>query len=111
MRTLRHRGFVVLAVGLLAVAAAGVAIADEKSGETMSLRGCLNEDADGLYTLIEQESGDKIKVQAESSKGIRLEDHVGHTVRVTGQWVEEESQYLRYFKVSAIDSLSESCQP
>lgn len=110
MRAVQNRLMVALAVGLLALASAGLVAADDKAGETMSLVGCLDKDVGGAFTLIERESGDRVAIEG-STKDIRLDDHVGHTVKVTGEWVEEESQYLRYFKVSAIDSLSESCQP
>jgi len=36
---------------------------------------------------------------------------VGHTVKITGQWVDDENLYRRYFEVSSIDMVSDSCEP
>jgi hypothetical protein len=108
MRAIRNRELVALAVGLLVLAGVGLAAADNTSGETIRLRGCLDEGADGRLTLIEQESGERIVI--EGSEDLVLEDHIGHTVQVTGQWVEDKSQYRSYFKVSAVDMLSDTCE-
>lgn len=108
MREIRNRELVALAVGLLVLAGAGLAAADNTSGETVRLRGCLDEGANGMFTLIEQESGERIVI--EGSEDLGLKDHIGHSVQVTGQWVEDKSQHRSYFKVSAIDMLSDTCE-
>lgn len=110
MRAVQNRLMVALAVGLLALASAGLAAADDKTGETTSLVGCLDKDVGGAFTLIEQESGDRVAIEG-SSKDVRLDDHVGHTVKITGQWVDDENLYRRYFEVSSIDMVSDSCEP
>jgi hypothetical protein len=108
MRAVRNRVVAGLAVGLVVLAGIGLAAADNETGETTSLVGCLDEDVSGSFTLVEQESGDRIAL--ESSEDLRLEDHVGHTIKVTGKWIDDEEQYRHYFQVSAIDMVSDSCQ-
>lgn len=110
MRTVRIAVVVAVAAGLFALAGSGLAIADNKAGESTSLLGCLDKDVGGSFTLVEQESGDRIAIES-SAEDVRLDDHVGHTVKVTGQWVDDEKQYRRYFEVAAIDMVSDSCQP
>jgi hypothetical protein len=109
MRAVRNRVVVGLAVGLVVLAGVGLAAANEKAGETTSLVGCLDTDAGGSITLVEQESGEQVALKG--ANDVRLDDHVGHTVKVTGKWIEDEKQYRRYFEVSAIDMVSDSCQP
>lgn len=109
MQAMRNRLAVAMViVGFFGFTAAGLALAGESHGDTMSLSGCLNQGQDGNFTLVERESGDSISIKA--PENLRLADHVGETVKVTGQWVEKESEYQRYFKVSEIETVSASCQ-
>lgn len=111
MHRTRNRLFVALAVGLLGLMTAGLAVAGETTsdtdGEKVALTGCLSQDSTGIFSLVESESGDSITVEAPDDLGI--DTHVGHMVKVTGQWAESEGQD-RYFQVTEIEMVSESCQ-
>jgi hypothetical protein len=72
----------------------------------MALSGCLTKVGQDSFTLVEQESGDRITVKGP----VELLDHVGHTVEVTGTWSEDSSAH-RYFKVTKVKQISSSCEP
>jgi len=55
----------------------------DTDGEKMALTGCLSQDSNGIFSLVESESGDSITVEGPDDLGI--ETHVGHLVKVTGQ--------------------------
>ena len=145
MRKYRNAFMVALTVGLLAVAGAAVADcgaehAKAGSDQMVSLQGCLSQDMDGNFRLIEQESGESITLEA--SEDVRIDNHVGQTVKVTGAgseksgaegdgaWGEDEGhsdeseteygsdagtygaggEHNRSFKVSQIETVSETCE-
>lgn len=109
MRTIRNRALVAMTIGLLVLGgAAFVSAGDSYSkSETMALQGCLSEDANGNFTLVEKESGDSIRLTAPEE--VRIDEHVGQTVELTGSWEQGESGMSNYFRVSKIEILSESC--
>ena len=113
MRTTRNSTLAALTIGLLVLGTAGLAVAGgdySKHGksETMALQGCLNQDADGDFTLVEIESGDSVRVEA--PENLRIKEHVGQTVKITGNWQEDKTDYTMYFQAERIEKLSDRCE-
>lgn len=113
MRTTRNSTLVAITIGLLVLGTAGLASAggdDSKhaKSETMALQGCLNQDSNGDFTLVEIESGDSVRVKAPEK--LRIGEHVGQTVELTGNWQEDKVDYTMYFQASNIKTLSDRCE-
>lgn len=98
---------------------------DNPSGKSASVRtlsGCLSAgDKSGEYTLT-TENGNTWEL---SSKTVKLRDHVGHTVKVTGDvWhsdmhgakeqtkeaVDPDAKEHGHLRVTEVDMISESCK-
>ena len=102
-----------LTIGLPALGTAGpvVAVGDcSKHGtsERMALQGCLNQNADGDSTLVEIESGDSVRVEA--PEDLRLKEHVGQTVKITGNRQEDKDDCTMYFQASQVEKLCDRCE-
>lgn len=113
MRKTRNRTLVALTVGLLVLGTAGLATAGDdytkhKKGEEIALQGCLNQDDNGDFTLVELESGDAVRVK--TSEDLRIDEHVGQTVKVTGNWQEDKDDKTMCFYVSNVEKLSDRCE-
>lgn len=138
MRKYRSTLVVALTIGLMTFAGAAVADcgaehakndkAKAEKGEMVALQGCLSVEMDGTFRLIEQESGESIELEAREE--VRIGDHVGRTVEVTGTWVDErgssddgsgneygsdtardaKDKEGKTFKVSRIETVAESCE-
>lgn len=99
----RRLAWTLIAGLLLALAPAGMAVAQEAEQATeeqeISLTGQLSvDDLEGTYVLIEAESGDSVIVRGAAD----LAKHVGTTVKVTGKWAEDDKG-VKYFAVSKIE--------
>lgn len=70
--------------------------------EEVTLVGQLAESEAGGYQLIEQGSGESITITGPSSE---LEMNVGKTVKLTGEWVKDESG-SKYFAASKVEPAS-----
>lgn len=66
-----------------------------------TLTGQLTLDDEGTFYLVEQESGSEIRLKATED----LNAHVDTTVKVTGQWSEDD--YGEYFEVWSIEPTSD----
>ncbi|HSN53358.1 MAG TPA: hypothetical protein VLT32_01745 [Candidatus Sulfomarinibacteraceae bacterium] len=113
MRTTRNSTLAAITIGLLVLGTAGLAGAGDdhsKHGTSskMALQGCLNQDANGDFTLVEIESGDSVRVEA--PEDLRIEEHVGQTVKITGNWQEDKADYTMYFQAEKIEKLSDRCE-
>jgi hypothetical protein len=90
-----------LALALLLLTPVGAALASDDGDDKMktTLIGQLSQDAGGAYVLVEQESGEQIRLAGD----IELSAHVGTQVRVTGEWIDdmEEGKVFRVDKVEA----------
>src|SRR5262249_1139791 len=94
----------------------------DKSASVRTLTGCLSSsDKAGVYNLL-AEDGSTWEVR---SKTVKLADHVGHTVKVTGKVWHPDSHGAKekakdatdpnasehgHLAVSAVDMVSESCK-
>ena len=103
----------IVAVAILAIAmTTGYGIAAE------TITGCLKgPNSEGVYELTNKQEKSTIEVGGNPE----LADHVGHTVKLTGEWVksgaeigekeaagkEEESE--RHFKVSSVKHIAVGC--
>lgn len=87
-----------LAVLVLAVGAASADLNNEKLKMKTSLTGQLSKNIDGDFLLVEQESGDQVLLKGSEQQ---LEDHVGHSVTVTGKWDKEAEKDC--FRVSRVE--------
>lgn len=105
-----------LALGAAAPAIAGeeMAAADE-TDEPIALTGCLLESEEGVYSLdeFEAEEATEDATEAEDSGDIALEgegldEHVGHTVTVTGEWSVDEDGG-EYFTVAVLEHVAATC--
>lgn len=132
----RYRNMLVVALTVGMLALAGSAVADcgaehakndqSRADRMVSLQGCLSQNMDGSFRLIERESGESVELEA--AQDLRIDDHVGQTVKVTGHWVDESGSYGddssseygtgdhgnvkpgKTFKVSKIETVSETCE-
>lgn len=85
MRNNAHRLAAIFAFVALLVGPIGLAMAQESEVmEELTLTGRLSE-TEGSYVLVERESGDEIVLSGPKE----LADHVGHEVRVTGQFAAD----------------------
>jgi hypothetical protein len=73
--------------------------------KTETLTGCLAKADDGSFTLTEKGKTDKVKLHTMSDLG--LGSHVGHTVRLTGEWQGEGS--AKMFHVAKMEHVAASC--
>lgn len=97
----------VLAMALLLVAPAA-ALASEEGAEGAAeetLVGQLTTDEVGVYLLVEQESGDEVRLKS----AVELKEHVGSTIEVTGQWATDADG--EYFEVWSVTPMSEEEEP
>ncbi|HEX2465358.1 MAG TPA: hypothetical protein VHR17_12115 [Thermoanaerobaculia bacterium] len=63
-----------------------------------TLTGTLSGDATKGWTLVEDESGDSIKLKG----SVKFADHVGHKVAVTGKW-SDDGKGNKYFEVAKLE--------
>ena len=100
------------AVGLLAQDTMG-----KSSGAATTIQGCLSRD--GSYFYLTDSSGKKIRLVGYNGKGIN--EHVGHTVAITGvqtikttdttqQGAESTAKETPAFKVQSIKHIADSCK-
>ncbi len=71
--------------------------------EEVSIVGCLDEGGDEGYFVLTDEDGEEIDVTGSAELG----KHLGHKVRLTGTWVEEDEYEI--FKVAKIEHISADC--
>lgn len=107
---------VCVALPLLASLAPAASAASPDDDET-TLTGCLAAgDEPGEYVLTDEETDEEIDVEGPDS----LAAHVGHRVKLTGSWVEdddegdeEEEGYEEedgsYFHATAVEHISDHC--
>jgi hypothetical protein len=95
-----HRLASLLALALLVLTPVA-ALASEDGDDKMktTLIGQLSQDAGGAYVLVEQESGEQIRLAGKED----LSQHVGTQVKVTGEWIDdmEDGKVFRVDKVEA----------
>ena len=95
-----NRWISVVVMTLLLLSGSGLALANDDEGMAETLAGCLAEVESGF--VLQTADGDV------ALEGEGLDAHVGHTVKVTGEW--EESDGERYFAVSEMEHVSASCE-
>jgi hypothetical protein len=71
----------------------------------VTLTGCLAKADDGSFTLTEKGKTEKVKLHTASDLGLGA--HVGHTVRLTGEWKGDAS--AKVFHVSKMEHVAASC--
>jgi len=94
-----YRILAVFALALLTLGFSSTGAIGEEAEETLTGQLSWNEDT-GNYVLVEQESGDEIRLEGPDE----LTDHLGETVQVTGQWAKDD-EGNSYFKVSSVESI------
>ncbi len=105
---MRRLGTLYALVLLVLTAAAGAVLAQDDGRQTVpaqsegepmatTLVGQLSEEAGGGYILVEEESGDKIRLEGSDE----LAEHVGTKVKVTGEWANDSEGKL-IFRVSTV---------
>lgn len=109
------------AAALLILGAAAPATAGEETAaaegmeEPVAITGCLLESEEGAYSLdeFEAEEATDDAAEAEDSGDIALEgegldEHVGHTVTVTGEWSTDDAGN-EVFSVASLEHVAETC--
>lgn len=109
------------AAALLILGAAAPAIAGEEMAaaegvdEPVALTGCLLESEEGIYSLDEFEAEEATEDAAEAEdsgeialEGEGLDEHVGHTVTVTGEWSVDDAGD-EYFTVASLEHVAATC--
>jgi hypothetical protein len=81
-----------------------IATAFAQASETLT--GCLEKADDGSFALAQKGKAEKVKLHGASDLGLGA--HVGHTVRVTGEWQEGDAGG-KVFHVSKMEHVSASC--
>lgn len=94
----------IVAAALCVLAIPTSALLAEAPDERMetTLTGRLSQNVGGEYVLVEEESGDQIRLAASDELGYELEDHVGSQVKVAGEWVQD-STGEQIFQVSKVE--------
>ena len=72
---------------------------DESQQMGTTLVGQLSQEAGGGYVLVEEESGEQIRLEGSD----KLAEHVGTKVKVTGEWANDSEGKL-IFRVSTVKS-------
>jgi hypothetical protein len=72
---------------------------------TETLTGCLEKAGDG-FALAQKGKTEKVTLHAASDLGLAA--HVGHTVRLTGEWKQGDGG-AKVFHVSKMEHVSASC--
>jgi hypothetical protein len=93
-----------LAVLIVILLVATIATAFAQKTET-ALTGCLAKADDGSFTLTEKGKTEKVKLHAAGDLGLAA--HVGHTVKLTGEWQGEGA--AKVFHVTKMEHVSASC--
>lgn len=105
-----------LILGAAAPATAGEeTAAAEETDEPVALTGCLLESEEGAYSLDEFEAEEATDDAAEAEgsgeialEGEGLDEHVGHTVTVTGEWSMDDNG-REYFTVALLEHVAATC--
>ncbi len=103
-------GTVAIVVFVVGAAISGFAPSGDSSSasknEPVVLEGCLEEgdEEEGYYVLVIDEE-EEIPVMGTAA----LSKHVGHRVRLTGTWIEDEEGETS-FNVSKIEHISNDCE-
>jgi hypothetical protein len=93
-----------LAIALLVVGIAPALAQDSETQPERTLTGQLSMDDSGAYFLVEQESGDNIRLRGPAD----LSDHVDAKVMVTGRWEADEKG--EYFAVRSVERASDESE-
>lgn len=89
-------GFMLLMLVSVAVVSAQQPAQPAAAQETLT--GTLSGDATKGWTLVEDESGDSIKLKG----SVKFADHVGHKVSLTGKW-SDDGKGDKYFEVAKLE--------
>jgi hypothetical protein len=93
-----------LAVSIVILLVLTLATAFAQTTETLT--GCLEKADDGSFALAQKGKTEKVKLHAPSDLGLGA--HVGHTVRVTGEWRQGDDGG-KAFHVSKMEHVEASC--
>jgi hypothetical protein len=63
-----------------------------------TLTGTIGGDAQKGFVLVEDESGDSIKLKG----SVKFAEHIGHKVTVVGKW-SDDGKGTKYFEVSSLE--------
>jgi len=103
--------------GLALMLAAVLTISLTGHADAVTLTGCLSgPNAKGVYELIRKDRGQKIHVGGSPD----LANHVGHTVRLTGELTKNPAEIgekeggsqeknVRHFKVASVEHIAKGC--
>lgn len=98
MRKNLHALTALFALAVLALAPVAAYAGGEMKDEA-TLSGQLSKNADGTFVLAEEASGDSITLTA-AVDTVKLADHAGKKVKVTGKWSADKTS----FAVSKIEA-------
>ena len=93
-----------LAVFIVLVLIITIATAFAQTAETLT--GCLEKAGESSFTLAQKGKTEKVKLHGASDLGLGA--HVGHTVKVTGEWRDGDDGG-KVFHVSKMEHVSPSC--
>ena len=91
-------GFMLLLLVSVAVVSAAQQEGAKPAAAQETLTGTLGGDATKGWTLVEDESGDSIKLKG----SVKFADHVGHKVTLTGKW-SDDGKGNKYFEVAKLE--------
>ena len=96
-------------LGLTSPQETGV-LAQEAEMAEVTLTGCLSAgEMEGYFVLTDAETEEATQVEA--AEGVSICDHVGHTVKLTGSWAEEEEgEEGRHFHATKVEHVAASCE-
>ncbi len=102
----------VVGFGLFLVASPqeSAALAQEGEMAEATLAGCLSAgEMEGYFVLTDAETEEATQVEA--AEEVSICDHVGHTVKLTGSWAEEEEgEEGRHFHATKVEHVATSCE-
>lgn len=101
MKNLQRTAASLLALTLLVLTPVA-ALASDGGDDKMktTLTGQLSQDAGGAYVLVEEESGEQIRLAGEQD----LAQHIGTRVRVTGEWMDDTEDGNKIFRVDKVEA-------
>ena len=106
----------VVGVGLTSLLEPG-ALAQEGEMAEVTLTGCLSAgEMEGYFVLTDEDTSEETQVEAAEELG--LCNHLGHKVKLTGSWEEEEEgeeeeeegEEERHFHATKAEHISASCE-